>query len=109
MDQRRPLPNATATLVLGILSVVTCFCYGLPGIICAAIALGISGKSVKMYKSEPELYSDYGNLKAGRVIAIIGLILSILTIVFYVGLIALAGSDPEAWQEYFEQLQQNQY
>jgi hypothetical protein len=37
------LPNATATLVLGILSIVICF-------ICGIIALVISNKDIALYK-----------------------------------------------------------
>ena len=38
MDQQK-LPNATAVLVLGILSIVTCCCYGIPGIVAGIIGL----------------------------------------------------------------------
>ena len=55
-----PLPNATATLVLGILSIVVCF-------ICGIVALAISNKDIAMYKANPELYTEasYNNIKAG--------------------------------------------
>lgn len=63
------LPNATATLVLGILSIVVCF-------ICGIIALVISNKDIAMYKANPDLYSaaSYNNIKAGRICALIGII-----------------------------------
>jgi len=88
--EKKSLPNATATLVLGILSIVSCFCYGLPGFILSIIALAISGKSVQMYKENPDAWLDYGNLKAGRIMAIIGLCLSgvlVLVLVLYIVLI----------------------
>jgi hypothetical protein len=73
------LPNATATLVLGILSIVVCF-------ICGIIALVISNKDIALYKANPELYStaSYNNIKAGRICAIIGLALQILGIIVYI-------------------------
>ena len=73
------LPNATATLVLGILSIVVCF-------ICGIIALVISNKDVSMYKANPELYSEtsYNNIKAGRICAIIGLALQLVGLLFYI-------------------------
>jgi M penetrans paralogue family 26 len=77
-----PLPNATATLVLGICSIVTCFCYGIIGLACGIIALAISQKSVKMYKDDPTAYSGWQNLNAGRICAIIGIILSALYLIF---------------------------
>lgn len=108
MYQKRSLPNATATLVLGILSLLSCFCYGFPGILFAVIALAISVKPMKMYKAEPDLYSDYGNLRAGRIMAIIGLVLSLLFAITVIGLFVMIGNDPEAWQEYFEEMQRQQ-
>lgn len=73
------LPNATATLVLGILSIVVCF-------ICGIIALVISNKDLEMYRANPENYSlaSYNNIKTGRVCAIIGLCLQVVGIIFYV-------------------------
>ena len=38
------LPNATAVLVLGILSIVTCCCYGVVGLILGIIALVLAKK-----------------------------------------------------------------
>jgi Na+-transporting methylmalonyl-CoA/oxaloacetate decarboxylase gamma subunit len=77
------LPNATATLVLGILSIVICF-------ICGIIALVISNKDVALYKSNPELYSaaSYNNIKAGRICAIIGIALQVVGLIFYIFIIA---------------------
>ena len=79
------LPNATATLVLGILSIVVCF-------ICGIIALVISNKDVSMYKANPELYSaaSYNNIKAGRICAIIGIALQVIGLIFYILIIAFA-------------------
>ena len=76
------LPNATLTLILGILSILACCCYGLPGIICAAIALIVSAKSNKLLKENPNGYSDGGNHKAGRICAIIGLSFSVLYMIY---------------------------
>lgn len=108
MYQKRSLPNATATLVLGILSLLSCFCYGFPGMLFAGIALAISVKPMKMYKAEPDLYSDYGNLRAGRIMAIIGLVLSLLFIITLISLIAIFGYNPEALEEYLQDMQRQQ-
>ncbi len=82
-----PLPNATATLVLGILSIVVCF-------ICGIVALVISNKDVALYKANPELYteSSYSNIKAGRICAIIGLALLALGLIIYIFIIVFAFS-----------------
>jgi hypothetical protein len=67
------LPNATAVLVLGILSIVFACCYGL-GLVLGIIALVLAAKDIQRYKTSPELYAEwsYKNLKAGRVCAIVG-------------------------------------
>jgi hypothetical protein len=80
---QRPLPNATAVLVLGIIAIVGCFCDGLPGLICGIIALVLAGKDLKLYNADPTLYTpgSYSNLKSGRICAIIGVSLSAVCLV----------------------------
>ena len=84
-----PLPNATAVLVLGIISLVGCFCYGIVGLICGIIGLVLAKKDLQLYKANPSEYSEgsYNNLKAGRVCAIVGVCLSaayVLGIILYI-------------------------
>ncbi|MBX3239023.1 MAG: hypothetical protein KIT80_09595 [Chitinophagaceae bacterium] len=92
-DQPRPLPNATAVLVLGILSIVGCLCYGIPGLILSIIALVLYNKDIQLYKINPTLYTEasYSNLKAGRICAIVGLIPSILLLIFVIIIMFTAG------------------
>jgi len=79
------LPNATATLVLGILSIVVCF-------ICGIIALVISNRDVALYRANPESYApgSYNNIRAGRICAIIGIALQFVGIIVYILFIVLA-------------------
>lgn len=88
MEQYRPsnhygeikidLPNATAVLVLGIISIFSCFCYGVIGLILSIIALVLANKDRQRYLLDPDTYSEvsYRNLMTGRTTAIIGLCLS---------------------------------
>ncbi len=89
-----PLPNSTAVLVLGILSIVTCFCYGLIGLILGIIALILASKATAMYKENPNAYhlASYNNMKGGKICAIIGLCLSALYLIFIVAYILLIGA-----------------
>ncbi|MGB3468177.1 MAG: CCC motif membrane protein [Cyclobacteriaceae bacterium] len=103
METNQKLPNATATLVLGILSIPTCCFYGL-GLVLGIVALVISKEAVSMYKVSPENYTDYGNVKAGRVTAIIGIILSALYLLLIVIGIVFFGSI-EGIQEWAEEMQ----
>lgn len=77
--EQRALPNATAVLVLGILSIVFCF-------ICGIIALVIAGNDKRLYQQQPHLYTSasYELLKAGRICSIIGLCISIVGILFFI-------------------------
>ena len=79
-QMQQNLPNATGVLVLGILSIVFCWCYGIPGLILGIIALVMSKKATTLYNSSPESYSEssFKNMKAGRICAIVGLCLSSL-------------------------------
>ncbi|HRZ43418.1 MAG TPA: CCC motif membrane protein [Bacteroidales bacterium] len=100
------LPNSTGILVMGILSIVTCFCYGIPGMVLAIIALVLAGKANTLVNAQPERYtiSSVKNFKAGRVCAIIGLVLSILYLIFVIIYIAMLGTlvmNPEAINEMF--------
>ena len=95
------LPNATAVLVLGIISIVLCFCYGIVGLICSIVALVLYSKDKKLYVQHPQAYTpgSYSNLKAGRVCAIIGLIISAIYFAIILGFIMYFGfsflSNPE--------------
>ena len=76
---QRPLPNATAVLVLGILSIVVCF-------VCGIIAMIISSGDKRLYEQNPELYttSSYDFLRAGRICSIISLCLLGIGIVIWI-------------------------
>lgn len=87
-NQPANLPNATASLVLGIISIVLAFCYGFFGIVCGIIGLVLANKDRRAYKASPDLYSasSFSTSNAGRTCSIIGLILGsliLLIIIFY--------------------------
>ncbi|MBQ4821242.1 CCC motif membrane protein [Aquimarina sp. MMG016] len=78
METKEQLPNATLILVFGILSIVSCFCYGIFGLIFGIIALVLSKNATTLYNANPEMYTGYENVKAGKICAIIGVVLSAL-------------------------------
>lgn len=78
--EKRELPNSTLILVFGILSIIGCCCYGIAGLIFGIIALVMSKRATEIYSADPELYTGYQNVKTGRILAIIGLVLSGLSI-----------------------------
>ena len=74
------LPNSSAVLTLGILSIVLCWCHGVIGIIMAVVALVLANRDLAAYHSNPAHYTDnsYRNVRTGRTVAIVGLILAAL-------------------------------
>lgn len=61
------LPNATISLVLGILSIPACCCYGL-GLVFGIVAWVLAGKDIKQYNLNPAAYSlsSLKNTRAGK-------------------------------------------
>ncbi|MDO4880958.1 MAG: CCC motif membrane protein [Capnocytophaga sp.] len=100
--EKQVLPHSTAVLVLGIASIVTCCCYGVVGLICAIIAIVLTKKAKAIYRISPESYLGYGNLQAGYVMAIIGIVLNIIYIAYFIFLVQTFGmetlSNPEELQ-----------
>ena len=106
---KEKLPNSTASLVLGIFSIITCWCYGLPGIILGVIGLLQGKKAIEIHNEDPDRYEGIGNANAGKITSIIGLILSVLFIIYviwaighYIGWDII--QDPELLQERLEEL-----
>jgi hypothetical protein len=91
MEQQK-LPNATLILVFGIISIVSCCCYGL-GIIFGIVAIVMAGTATKVYLANPELYTGYQNVKTGKILAIIGVILSAIYLVYVIYLFYALGID----------------
>jgi len=92
MEHKQQLPNATLILVFGIVSIATCFCYGIPGLIFGIIALVLSKKAIELYNENPDLYTGYENIKAGKICAIIGIVLSSLYLLIIIGYIIFMGA-----------------
>jgi hypothetical protein len=89
--ENQKLPNATAVLVLGILSILTCCCYGVLGLVLGSIALYLYNSDAKLYNTDPNSFINYQNLKTGRILAIIGIILSVLMILLMVWMVSVVG------------------
>lgn len=87
-SNQQQLPNATAVLVMGILSIVMC---GI-GVVLGIIGLVLANKDTKLYNASPDLYTSgsYSNLRTGKICSVIGVILSGLFIIVYAGAIVFA-------------------
>jgi hypothetical protein len=107
MEQQQ-LPNATLILVFGILSIVTCCCYGVIGLILGIVALILASKATKVYAENPELYTGYQNVKTGKILAIIGIVLNVLFAIYVIWVISVLGwdvlQDPDLLREQLESM-----
>ncbi|BAO77101.1 CCC motif membrane protein [Winogradskyella sp. PG-2] len=101
--EKQQIPNGTLVLVMGILSILGCCCYGAPGLIFGIVAVVLAGKATKIYKAAPEDYTGFGNVKAGKIMGIIGIVLSLLMTIYMIWLFTYFGwetmQDPELLQE----------
>ena len=103
--EKQKLPNSTLILVFGIISIITCCCYGIIGLIFGVIALVLANKAIKLYKETPENYDGYSNVSTGRILAIIGIILNVIYLGTTIYFWATLGSEGimEWQQEILEQ------
>ncbi|MEO9513820.1 MAG: CCC motif membrane protein [Flavobacteriaceae bacterium] len=110
MEQKK-LPNGVLSIVLGIFGFVCC-CTGIFGATISGIGFYLARKSEKIYKENPDDYDNYGQIKAGKIISLIALILSLIMVVRWIYIIYNAGGVAEfieefktAYQEAMEQYQ----
>lgn len=108
--EKQKLPNATLILVFGILSIITCCCYGIIGLGLGVVAIILANKATKIYIENPEEYTGYSNVKTGKILAIIGVVLCVIyliTIIYFYTTIGAEGLE-NMQKEWLEQMQQNQ-
>ena len=101
MEQQK-LPNATISLILGIISFIACCCsMGIGGLLFSGIAFFLVKKDENLYAENPELYSNYSQVKTSKIIAIIGLALGALSLLWSLYQIFSMGG----WDAYMENIQ----
>jgi len=106
--EKQKLPNATASLILAILSLIGCCCTsGIGGIILSGIALFLVKKDEKTYAEDPDKYDNFSQVKTAKIIAIISLVLSVIIVGIYIYLVA-TGQYDEMMQQYMEMLEEMQ-
>jgi hypothetical protein len=83
LRRQRSLPNSTAVLVLGILSLVVC-------LLCGIVALILAKQDLRLYNDHPEDYTEtsLAHLKAGRICAIISVIFLSIAVFFFIVIIS---------------------
>ena len=99
METKQTAPNAIASLVLGISSLVFgCFFIG---VILGIIGLVLGNKGLAEYNNSPEKYDGEGMLKAGRICSIIGIVLGGIYVLYYIIAVAIIGSSALSFMSMF--------
>ncbi|TWO31469.1 DUF4190 domain-containing protein [Seonamhaeicola sediminis] len=104
MEQQK-LPNATLILVFGILSILGCCFYGI-GIILGIVAIVLASKATKIYNENPENYTGIQNVRTGKILSIIGIVLSALYLLLIVWAVMTFGWETLQDQELMQQKMQ---
>ena len=79
------LPNASACLALGIISIATCWLYAIPGIVCGLIALVLLQFDFFVYWCLCGfLVVSFKSSKAGFVCGVVGLSLSAFMLLYFI-------------------------
>ena len=89
--EKQKLPNGVASIVLSIFGYLCC-CAGI-GIIPAGIGLFLALKSEKIYKENPDLYDNYSQIKTGKILSIIALVICLLFIIGILFIVAAGDFD----------------
>lgn len=82
MEQQK-LPNSTLIIVLGIFGYLCC-CFAGFGVIPSGIAFYLAVKSEKIFAQNPEQYDNIKQIKTGKIVALIALILSALVLIRWI-------------------------
>jgi hypothetical protein len=91
--EKQKLPNSTAILVLGILSILTCCCWGIIGLSLGIVAVILAKKDLILYYEKPEQYEGIANINTGRILAIIGIVLSSIYLLANIYMYAVWGEE----------------
>ena len=88
------LPNSNAVLIIGILSILSCFLIGFPGVILGFIGMKLYKRPHGLYKIAPELYRKESckDLRVGYIMSVIGFAMSLLFVLFLLFYVFVFGS-----------------
>ena len=108
--EKQKLPNSTTITVLGVLSILGSCCFaGFFGLIMGIVALILAKKSKDTYNEAPELYDGLNSIKVGKILAIIGIVLSLLILAMVILIGSYFGWDvignPELLNERIQEMQ----
>lgn len=91
------LPGASNAVTMGVVGLVLSFCCWPAGVIFSIIGLNGANKADKLHQANPGAYSGHENVKTAKILAYIGIALSIifliLSILYFAAIFAYIGMD----------------
>ncbi len=111
--EKQKLPKSQASLILGVISIVSTFCCCFipgPGIILGLIGMNSAKKAKVTHEANPDMYEGINNANTGATLSKIGLIIGVLVLIWFAYRLATVDFDQimEQYKEMMEQIQQNQ-
>lgn len=107
-EVKEKLPNATPVIILGVLSIITCCCYGIVSMLLGGIGIYLANKDTALYNKNPNAYTNFNNIKTGKVLCIIGIVLGVIYLIMVAWMISYFGwetmQDQELMQEKMREL-----
>lgn len=105
--EKQKLPNDQVIMLLGLVSYIGCCCTnGFLGVVISGVGLYLANKSIALYKANPDTY-NLGSVTTWKIVNLIALILSIITVIVYLYLV-FTGKADEMQKEYMKILEQYQ-
>ena len=108
--EKQQLPYATLILIFGILSIIACCC-GVIGLPLGITAWVLANKATALYATSPELYTGFQNVKTGKNLAIIGVILNGIFLIYVIWRFSTIGFDglQEIQDEFMRGMNEGQF
>lgn len=107
--EKKTLPNATAALILGVTSIISCCCSGIIGLPLGITAFILGNKAIKLDAKNPEKYEGVKNARLGKILGIVGIVFNIIFIIYVIWFLSLVGwdslNDPELLIEKLNELE----
>ncbi len=101
MEQQK-LPNVTTAIVLSIIGYVCCCFWGLPALVLGIIAFVLLRSDYKKYLAQPEAYSNIGQWRTARILAIVAMVIGAIYLLWVLYQISSMGG----WDAYMEKTQE---
>lgn len=102
--EKEKLPNSTASLVLGIISVVFACCCSIIGSVIGVIGLVLANKAIALHNADPSVYNGFDNAKAGKILSIVGIVLGAIMLAIGIKQIIDSGGIEAYMEEFQEQM-----